>query len=401
MGNEAKMPQPIITSAEMRLLGACVLGDDAAVVQALNARVDWHRFVDLAGYNDVLGLAGQRLQQLADGAVPPEPKAQMLEALRHDTIMHLSQTATSVQIVTLLGKAGIQSLVLKGAALAQQLYGDHPAWRRSSDIDILIDVAGLDAANEILLREGFHRSWPEHEPPLRGRDMFRHLANVFNYVHPHTDQLIELHYRIALNPHWMPVPFESLLAESELIETEFGSFRGIADDPMLSYLCWHALSHGDYRMKWFGDLARALRRAEQTSLAACLLRDNRPLERNPAVLADATLFELTDGALGAKVPADWHAATAHIIADMDEAANTPVKRSLARLPTELANMRFVARLSSHWRGKGYALTRSLCDPRDVSVLGLSARWVPLYCLAGPFLAIRRFILNMGGRPNER
>lgn len=404
-GNEAEMPLspplPIACSAELRLLAACVLSDDVAVEQALNVPVDWGRFTRLATYNGVQSLAGQRLQ-LARAPLPPEVKEQLLDAVRQDAVMHLSQTATSVQLVTLLGKVGVSALVLKGAALAQQLYADHPEWRRSSDIDILIDEPDLDAANQALLREGFSRSWPDDEPPLRGRDMFMHLANVFNYVHPETGQLVELHYRITLNPHWMPVPFARLLAESELIETRFGSFRGIAGDPMLSYLCWHALSHGDYRLKWFGDLARALRRAGQTGLAACLLRDSSPLEPNPALLADGTLHALTDGALGARVSEGWRAAAAHVIADMDEAVDTPIKRSLARLPVELANMRFVARLSSNWRGKGYTLTRSLCDPRDVGVLGLSARWVPLYCLAGPFLAVRRFLRGRraGGEGNR-
>lgn len=384
------MPKPVARSADLNLLGACVLGDDTAVAEALHAPIDWGRFARLAAYNDVQGMAGQRLQS-AGAAVPAAVSEQLRDAVRQDAVMHLSQTATSVRLVALLGEAGVPALVLKGAALAQQLYGDHPEWRRSSDIDILIDAGDLDVANRALLADGFHRIWPAHEPPLRGRDMFMQLANVFNYVHPDTRQLIELHYRIALNPHWLPVPFASLFGESERIETRFGSFRGLAGDPMLSYLCWHALSHGDYRLKWFGDLARALRRAGQTSLAACLLRDARPLERNPALLADAALHALTGGALGAAAPARWNAATAHVIADMDAARDTPVKRSLARLPRELANMRFVMRLSSNWRGKSYGLLRGLCDPRDVAVLGLGLRWAPLYGLAGPFLAVRRFL----------
>lgn len=392
------MPFSPACSAELRLLAACVLQDDAAVLEALKPPIDWYRFERLAEYNDVQSLTGNRLQRLpSPPPVPSDIMGYLLDALREDAVMHLSQTAESVRLVALLGKAGVTALVLKGAALAQQLYGDDPECRRSSDIDILIDSADLDEADRALIAGGFRRSWPASEPPRRGREMFLQLANVFNYVHPKTSQLVELHHRITLNPYWMPVPFGALLAESELVETQFGAFRGISGNPLISYLCWHALSHGDYRLKWFGDLARALRREGQTSLTACLARDARPLERNPAVLADGIAYALTGGSLGAEAPSGWSEAVAHVIADMDGAVDTPMKRSLARLPRELANLRFVMRLSSNWRGKAYGVLRSVSDPRDAEVLRLGRGWSWLYALAGPVLSVRRFLLVALGR----
>ena len=134
------MPKPVARSADLNLLGACVLGDDTAVAEALHAPIDWGRFARLAAYNDVQGMAGQRLQS-AGAAVPAAVSEQLRDAVRQDAVMHLSQTATSVRLVALLGEAGVPALVLKGAALAQQLYRDHPEWRRSSDIDILIEQA--------------------------------------------------------------------------------------------------------------------------------------------------------------------------------------------------------------------------------------------------------------------
>ncbi len=391
------MLSPPAFSAELRLLAACVLLDDAAVLQALRAPIDWHRFGQLAKYNDVQGLAGKRLRGLP--SPPPVPAVIMDDlhaALREDAIMHLSQTAESARLIALLDKAGISALVLKGAAVAQQLYGGDPECRRSSDIDILIGEADLDAADRALVSGGFRRSWPEGEPPRHGRDMFLQLANVFNYVHPQTRQLIELHHRITLNPYWLPVSFAALFAESEAVDTRFGSFRCVSGDPLVSYLSWHALSHGDYRLKWFGDLVRALRREQQASLAACLARDSRPLERNPSVLADGIVHVLTGGRLGVEAPDSWGKAVAQVVADMDEAVDTPTKRSLARLPREIANLRFVMRLSSHWRGKAYAVLRTVSDPRDAELLGLGVRWAWLYGLLGPLLAVRRFLLGLLG-----
>ncbi len=391
-----------LLSDELALVAACDLaGDDELLRRVAAARQPsfaWDRFAHLARGNEMAGLVAARLDRVAPAAMPERVAALLRADLQSGAVLQLAQTAAAARLTHGLAAAGVRSIVLKGMALSHMLYPADPHWRRSGDIDILIDQADLPVADRLLAEQGYHRSWPEAGMPPRGQDMFLHLANVFDYVSPVSGQLVELHHRITLNPAWMPGGFAELHAASIEIETARGPIRGLDGPCLVSYLCWHAFAHFGFRLKWFCDIVRALRRTGAGSCAA-LCPPGQGFAPGPLALADAlvgAILPAIDGSGASAAPAAWERHANRILADMEHPAGLPTARSLALLPGELAFRLFLMRLSPGWRGKGYELLRATSDPRDVAVLGLGRRHAALYALAGPFLAIRRFVRSRGG-----
>jgi hypothetical protein len=216
--------------------------------------------------------------------------------------------------------------------------------------------------------------------------MLLHLANVFDYVEPSSGQIIELHHRICRNPHWLPISFEELYAESRLVETQFGLIKGADGPAFVSYLSWHALAHVNFRLKWFADLGRVLALTGAKSCQQRVSGDRRAFAGRPAEVVDCVLSMLRQSP---RADRTWQRELDWILRDMEAAIDKPIPRSLAKLRPELASLGLLMRLATNWRSRANELLFTLSDPRDVYALGLGPRYAPVYALAGPVLAIRR------------
>lgn len=389
-------------SAELALLAACSLADDAMLAQhaekAAKSAIDWQRFERMARYHGIAGMVGARLAATAPGFLPMEVEAGCKQALRANAALQLSQEMESIRICALLDEAGIRSLVLKGVALAHMLYAPNPEWRSSSDIDLLIAEADLDRADALLRSKGYVRTSPAFQPPVRGRDMFLLLQKDFNYLEPLTGHQIELHFRLLGNPHCIPAKFEDLAAQSRLVETGSGAVRGLDGATFLAYLCWHALGHTDFRLHWIRDLTRMVRYLGASSCGDVVRSSVFASSAiRPAELCDALLAAFS----GAGIDPRWNAAVQTAIGSMERAQDTPTMRSFSRFGAEIADLRFIIGLCSSWWAKAHVLLQFLCDPRDVAFLKLGRRFTPLYALFGPLLALRRFVVRNSGGPPGR
>lgn len=388
-------------SPELAMLAACDLADDAGLAARIDAAgpaFDWGRLAALASGNQMGAIVSARLAQLAppgpEGDGPRAAAAELSGYLQASAVLCLAQTHATHGVVRLLREAGVPSLVLKGMALSHLLYPDAPHLRASSDIDVLIDDADLAQAGRALHAAGWRRKWPETDPPARGQGMFLLLANVFDYVHPVSGQLLELHFRPTLNPAWLPTRFADLRAEAVSVATPRGELETIGGARLVAYLCWHSFAHAGFRMKWFCDVARALRLTGASGCAR-LCPAEAGFAQGPLELADAlaaTIAHALDPASPA--PTGAHAAEVRrIVADMEAPHELPTGRTLATLGAELRFRRFLVGLSPGWRGKAYEVLRATADPRDVRVLRLGPAFAPLYVLAGPFLALGRLVVR--------
>jgi hypothetical protein len=386
-------------SNELALLVACDLATDeelaCRIAVANRSGFDWDRFEYLARGNEMAGLVAARLAQVARAEVPARMLKSLDRVLQSSIILELSQTAAAARLTQRLADAGVRSIVLKGMALSHMLYPAHPYWRSSTDIDMLIAPEDLATADRVIQESGFARSWPEREVPDIGQDMFRLLANVFDYTSPQSGQLVELHHRITLNPSWVTADFDELHSASVEVRTTHGSIRGLDGPHLVSYLCWHAFAHFGFRLKWFCDIVRALRQSEAASCSG-LVTGAEKFAQAPLELADTLLAAILPAAGGKRPVATsgrWARHANRILADMENPTDMPSSRSFALLTREFGFRLFLMRLSPGWRGKGYELLRAVADPRDVSILRLGKRFAPIYALTGPFLALRRLALS--------
>jgi hypothetical protein len=120
----------------------------------------------------------------------------------HDHVLRNSQNAMcnllrTVEAVSLLERAKIPVIVLKGPLLAARLYGDY-GLRVCSDVDMLVRSSDMLRAAQALSAAGYH-----HHTKLDARSLKHHrkLEHDVAFAHPNDDTLIELHCNIA-QPHY-------------------------------------------------------------------------------------------------------------------------------------------------------------------------------------------------------
>lgn len=135
-----------------RIIAAAIRGEAAGWPFADGQQED---FIHRARYHGVAALLHERHGQL--GAWPDD----VLETLRQDCLTQamweMRHQHVVARLVTALGSARIDTVIMKGTALAYQLY-DNPVWRPRGDTDIVIDQVQLDRCKDVLRAEGFDLS---------------------------------------------------------------------------------------------------------------------------------------------------------------------------------------------------------------------------------------------------
>ena len=141
-----------------------------------------------------------------------------------------------------LKQQGITCIVLKGALLADVVYGD-VALRPMQDIDLLFNKQDLPTAISIFSGLGYLHEG--HKSAQSYLDDHYHIT----YTHTDTDIPVELHWHITHDRH----PRRLRLAEDVLIEQWFGRIRPVTlsgveawtlcPTDLIFHLCMHFLKH--------------------------------------------------------------------------------------------------------------------------------------------------------------
>jgi len=123
--------------------------DDAAAIR---------QFLDAARYHGVLPLLDAEFRRRSDiDAWPREILATCHKAMLAYVAQEMTQRTESAKVVGALADAGVQSLVLKGTALAYSHYPE-PALRPRSDTDLLIAPNTREQAERTLAALGYTKS---------------------------------------------------------------------------------------------------------------------------------------------------------------------------------------------------------------------------------------------------
>lgn len=225
------------------------------------------------------------------------PALQALEApLRgaqvHNARLALTGAQQLAEIALALNAAKVAWCVLKGLPLALRHYGDLAA-RQVGDIDLLVAPRDTPAADYALRGIGWRREGADSDlelPPPR----FWHEQR---YARP-GGLTLELHHRLHPNLHLLPIPTETLLANTEPVA--LGGVAVPVLDPVseLLYLSTHGCRHGWFRLMWVCDIAAIVARAEPSTLEAA-----RRTARQLGLLQPlGQALRLANTLLGAAVP---------------------------------------------------------------------------------------------------
>jgi hypothetical protein len=162
----------------------------------------------------------------------------------------LKLDSAAAEIVGRLDDAGIPAVLLKGSALAERLY-DPSEVRPHEDVDLLVAAADVDAAGEVLRREGFAYAADDDY----AQDWIRAADGVTVDVHV-----------TFLGVGVTPAAVWDVLAPHTTTLSLGGADLTVFDDAALAlHVALHAAQHGPKGGKALDDLRRA---ARQIDLAA-------------------------------------------------------------------------------------------------------------------------------------
>lgn len=378
-------------SPEFSLVAACALAPDdelARRAEALNRPgLDWGRLRHLAVHHSLLAMTGARLQRVIPGLIPQTLADEAREDQTRNLALHLAQARHTARLVEMLGEAGVRTVVLKGVPLARMLYPANPEWRYSSDIDLLVDPADVPRADEVLRAADHLRSWPDTAMTKRlALPVISRFAKDFQY---HTESLghyVELHWRLTLNPHVLDFTFDELHAQSIETDTGFGPVRSLDGPILLAFLAWHAIGDIDHVLKWFADVIRTRRLLEARGIVFQPEGWRRGQPWRPVAVAAG--IEVLLG--GGRTQGQGRSAR-RICREMDDARRLDPARTVSRLPRDAAFVIHQMQLVRSLRAKAWFVWRMVVDPRDALTLGGRPLPVLVYAVAGPLLALGRYL----------
>ncbi|OLE96388.1 MAG: hypothetical protein AUG75_21145, partial [Cyanobacteria bacterium 13_1_20CM_4_61_6] len=266
------------------------------------APLDWAALLELAEVERLASLAwrrsGEVIRRLAPATVAGRWRAHAMSvAFQVETLVGIVAEA-----VAALGQSGIESVVLKGAPLAQRLYGDATA-RPLADCDLYVPTAQRTAAAEVLSAHG----WTSRigEPP--SEETFERWAGGQRNV-------IEVHSSIADDPLLWHI---AIPVEHEQISLDGVSLPSQAGDYLPASLAAHLAKHETAPLLWIVDFhalwassdeqsrqaarAAAWRAGLSRHLAwACDLAESLPKAAagDPSALAILSSLHLATGDMG-------------------------------------------------------------------------------------------------------
>ncbi|MEZ5353438.1 MAG: nucleotidyltransferase family protein [Bryobacteraceae bacterium] len=287
---------------------------------------------------------------------------------RQNDLRMLGLAAETVRLSYALERVGIPVLSLKGAAIAQSLYGDF-GFRQATDVDLIVAVEDAPAAIEFLRSQGYllelsvgHLSSAEiaacnTEIPLS---------------HPHRGVEVDLHWGIAPrhSPHWVDPAFLWRKTARTALCGRPVAVPG--PEALLIFLAVHGARHVWERLIWAVDIAMLLAGnpgmdwawidefARRHSLQAVISLALEVAHRATGCAVRHTANPLTDRA-------------ARIVGATWASENAPGTRETLRLTALLTSSRY--RLGRHVLGLAARPTES-----DWRVARLSGAYLPLYRL---------------------
>ena len=212
---------------------------------------DWRALCDLAERERLLGVIWRRSAAAIRGAAPGETS---LDWQRRAVLLglnverQLELLATSVAALT---AAGVHAVVLKGAPLAQRLYGDFTV-RPTLDVDLYVPAPERGAATRVLGELGWRRTSgvaPEEE------NFHRTIGGRLFRLEVHSTALDDpLLHRVAF-----PVEQVSVTVGGHVLPAHAGRF-------VPAYLAAHLAKHNEKPALWALDfyvLWSALTQAER------------------------------------------------------------------------------------------------------------------------------------------
>lgn len=199
--------------------------------------IDWNYFFELVKLNAVSVLTLKRLEEKNLSLKVPASNRLQLEKLKKEVerilVTNQKRNHWTKTIIDIFTEQGIPLILLKGAYLGPEIYGD-PSYKKMNDVDLLISEKNLDQGLTILKKLEFHSVG----------EFFSSLEFKREESH-HTPPFIEKNGECVTGLHWNLVsPYSSIkISAQDLINraqlNQDGKSYGLKPEDNLLHLCIH------------------------------------------------------------------------------------------------------------------------------------------------------------------
>jgi hypothetical protein len=249
-------------SVEFQLLLTCLRWplteiDRNRIGTLLGTKINSPALLDLVEHHQVAPIVFRNLDGAAHAGAPPELLSTLRERTRTAGIKSFRRVSETLRLVAELARSGIAVRVLKGIAVSLAAYGD-ATLQDSIDIDLLVSIENVFAAEKVLVRCGYRRIVPlARLTPRRSKWILNH-AHQFNFANPQTRDTVELHWALTPNP-FKYRQFVARNLPTTYLAIGERQIPTLAPEDMFLHACIHGAEHWWSRLKWMAPIAAMLR----------------------------------------------------------------------------------------------------------------------------------------------
>jgi hypothetical protein len=244
--------------ADALLLGARTApeaGADRRLAELAGAVIDWSAVLDRAGPEGILPLVYWNLRRLELLHHLPSEAGRRLAAEAHAAWARgVAFAAHWAEATSVLRDAGVETITLKGMALAHTVYPE-PGLRPMADVDLLVRPGDRLGAIAALGRLGYRTPGPDAER-LGASRCFAELAR--------DGILLDLHWDVARYLRFegvVRVDHEGLWRRARPLVLSEGHSLALCPEDTLLHLVLHLTLGSDFaRVLWYTDIDAVIRR---------------------------------------------------------------------------------------------------------------------------------------------
>ena len=242
-----------------RCLVACLAGRwEAASLErgrelASDARFDWDRWLELAEQESLSPLLHRVLRDR--DWVPEGVEQELRQAYVQSGICNALLMAEMESVNDRLAVINVPLIVLKGAALAETVYGN-VAMRPMVDLDLLLHREDVPAALAVLGQAGYQVTALEAQAGVTlayENELMLHKSGLL-------DVLLEVHWHLLNSPYYQrTIDLNWFWQTARPASFSHSQALVLGPEAQLLHLCAHlALHHGGERLFWRHDVVAVL-----------------------------------------------------------------------------------------------------------------------------------------------
>lgn len=386
------MDKPLDLEHRLILLSARTHCDSLAARKlraTATAQLDWERICHIADEHGVRSLVFHTLKKQVKDLVPPHALEQLRSATHQYVFHSLFLVRHLGELVQLFEEHEIPVLAFKGPITASESYGDL-ARRGFGDLDLLIHPHHVQAATELLERQGFQAVHPlpdrlDGTYALPFQDPQGNANGYSRSVDGHTLH-VDLHWDMTARYFSFPVEVDGLFARQRRIAINGTEVPTFSPEDTLLILCAHGSKHQWTQLRYVCDVSECIRSHPDLDWSEVLSR----AEETDSVHILRLGLDLADSLLNAPVPepvleqlTTRRAETLYNLAQRKLTANNPSRASKLVI-TWLYHLLLMGRLRDGLRACLFRTTLSLRPTEeDKRFISLPSYLYPLYYLIRP------------------